>query len=58
MSDIWEMVDELVRMADKRGTKSISMSEIGKELKDAELNNAENIQEVRKTLLELGYRIV
>jgi hypothetical protein len=57
MFDMWEVIEELGTMADKRGTKRISMSEIGKELKDAEQNNAENIQQVHKGLVELGYQV-
>jgi hypothetical protein len=57
MFDIWEVVEELAAVAYERGTKRISMSQIGKELKDAEENNAHNVQEVRKTLVELGYSI-
>lgn len=57
MFDIWEVVEELVTMADERGTKNISMSQIGIELKNAEQNSAENIQEVCKSLAELGYRV-
>ena len=57
MFDIWEVVEELVTVAAERGSKTISMSQIGKELKDAEQNNARNIQEVRKSLVELGYRV-
>jgi hypothetical protein len=57
MFDIWEAVEELVAMADAGKTKSISMSQIGKELKDAEQNSAENIQKVCKSLVELGYRV-
>ncbi len=58
MFDIWEVVEELVATAYERGTKRISMSQIGKELKDAEQNNVRNVQEVRKTLVELGYCVV
>ncbi|HAR96495.1 MAG TPA: hypothetical protein DCR97_11115 [Deltaproteobacteria bacterium] len=57
MFDIWEVVEELVAVADKRATRRISMSEIGKELKDADENNAENIQGVHKALTELGYQV-
>ena len=57
MFDIWEVVKEIVTVANERGSKKISMSQIGKELKDAEQNNARNIQEVRKSLVELGYQI-
>ena len=57
MFDIWEVVEELVIVADERGSKRISMTQIGKELKDAEQNNAHNIQEVRKSLVDLGYRV-
>ena len=57
MFDIWEVVEELVTVAAERGSKTISMSQIGKELKDAEQNNARNIQEVRKSFVELGYRV-
>lgn len=57
MFDIWEVVEELVTVADERGSKTISMSQIGEELKDAEQNNARNVQEVRKSLVELGYRV-
>jgi hypothetical protein len=53
----WDVVEELTAVADDRGTKRISMSQIGRELKDAEENSAENIQEVRKILMELGYQI-
>lgn len=53
----WDVVEELAAVADDRGTKRITMSQIGTELKDAEENNAENIQEVRKILMELGYQI-
>jgi hypothetical protein len=47
----------IVTVADERGSKTISMSQIGQELKDAEQNTARNIQEVRKSLVELGYRV-
>jgi hypothetical protein len=57
MFDIWEVVEELVSIADKRARKKISMSEIGRELKDADQNNAENIQGVHKALVELGYQV-
>jgi hypothetical protein len=57
MFDIWEVVEELAAIADERGTKRISMSQIGKELKDAEQNNARNVQDVLKTLIELGYHV-
>ncbi len=57
MFDIWEVVEELVTLADKQSTKTISMLQIGKELKDAGENTAHNVQEVRRSLLELGYRI-
>ena len=57
MFDIWEVVEELAAKAYERGTKRISMSQIGKELKDAEQNNAHNVQEVCKTLIELGYSV-
>ncbi len=57
MFDIWEVIEELVTEADDRGTKRISISQIGKQLKDVEQNNAHNVQEVRKSLVELGYRV-
>ncbi len=57
MFDIWEVVEELVTIADKGGTETISMFQIGKELKDAGENSAHNVQEVRKALVELGYRV-
>ncbi len=57
MFDIREVVEELVSVADERGTKSISMSQIGRGLKDVEQNNPQNIQELRKGLLELGYQV-
>jgi len=57
MFDIWEVVEELVTLADEQGTARISMSQIGKELKDAGQNSAQNVQEVRKSLVELGYRV-
>jgi hypothetical protein len=52
-----DVVEELVTLADERGTKKISMYQIGKELKDADQNNAENIQEVYRQLVELGYQV-
>jgi hypothetical protein len=58
MFDIWEVVEELAATAYEHGTKTISMSQIGKELKDAKQNNIRNVQEVRKTLVELGYSVV
>jgi hypothetical protein len=58
MFDIWEVIEELTTVADGRGSKRISMSQIGKELKDAEQNNAANVQAVRNSLVELGYRVV
>ena len=57
MFDIWEVIEELVSTADYQGTKRISMLQIGKELKDAGQNSAQNIQEVRKSLVELGYQV-
>ncbi len=57
MFDAWEVVEELSAKADKQGTKRISMLEIGKELKDAGYNNARNVQEIRKSLIELGYQV-
>ncbi len=57
MFDIWEVVEQLVKEADEGGSKSISMSQIGRGLKDVEQNNAQTVQEVRKSLVELGYRV-
>jgi len=57
MFDIWEVIEELVSAADDQRTKRISMLQIGKELKDAGQNSAQNIQEVRKSLVELGYQV-
>ena len=57
MFDIWEVVEELAAIAYERRTNRISMSQIGKELKDADQNNVRNVQEVRKNLIELGYRV-
>jgi hypothetical protein len=57
MFDIWEVVEELAARAYEHGTKMISMAQIGKELKDVGQNNASNVQEVRNTLVELGYRV-
>jgi hypothetical protein len=57
MFDIWEVLEELVTTADERGSKRITMSQIGKELKDAEQNNVQNVQEVYRNLVELGYRV-
>ena len=53
-----EVVEELATIAEEQGTKRISIYQIGKELKDVDKNNAENIQEVHKRLVELGYRVV
>jgi hypothetical protein len=55
--NIWEVIEELVGTADEQGIKQISVSRIGKELKDAGENNAQNIQAVKKILGDLGYRI-
>jgi hypothetical protein len=57
MLDLTDVVEELVTVADERGTKRISMLQIGKELKDADQNNANNIQEVYKHLVGLGYQV-
>jgi len=57
MFDIWEVVEELVTMADEQGSRRISMSQIGKELKDAEQNNVQNVQAVYKNLVDLGYQV-
>jgi len=57
MFDIWDVVEELATIADERGTGRISMFQIGKELKDAGQNSAQNVQEVRKSLIELGYQV-
>ena len=57
MFDIWEVVEELASVADKQGSETISMLQIGKELKDAGENTAHNVQEVRRSLVELGYRV-
>ncbi len=57
MFDAWEVIEELSANADKQGTKRISMLDIGKELRDAGCNNAQNIREVRKGLIELGFQI-
>jgi hypothetical protein len=57
MFDIWEVVEELAAIAYERGTKRISMSQIGKELKDSKQDNAQNVQEVRNALIELGYSV-
>ncbi len=57
MFDAWEVIEELSANADKQGTKRISMLDIGKELRDAGYNNAQNIREVRKGLIELGFQI-
>jgi hypothetical protein len=51
------VVEELATIADERGTGRISMFQIGKELKDAGQNSAQNVQEVRKSLIELGYQV-
>ncbi len=57
MYDVWEVVEELVTVADRHRTKTITMLQIGRALKDAGENNAQNIQKVRKALVELGYRV-
>ena len=51
MFDIWEVVEELVALADERGTDTISMFQIGKELKDAGQNSAQNVQEVHEDIV-------
>jgi hypothetical protein len=58
MFNVWDVVEELAARAYEHGTKVISMSQIGKELKDMEQNNACNVQDVRNTLIELGCRVV
>lgn len=57
MFDTWEVVEEIVAKADEQGTKRITMAQIGKELHDAGLNNARNVQAVRRSLVELGYQV-
>ncbi len=57
MFDVWEVVEELATGADERGTRTISILEIGKALKDAGENSPQNVLEVRKALIDLGYRI-
>jgi hypothetical protein len=57
MFDTWEVVEELITLADEQGTETISMFQIGKELKDAGENTVRNVHEVRKSLVELGYRV-
>jgi hypothetical protein len=54
---IWEVVEELAATAYEHGTKTISMSQITKELNNVELNSPSSIEEVRNTLIELGYRV-
>jgi hypothetical protein len=55
--DIWEVVEELAATAYEHGTKTISMSQITKELNNVELNSPRSIEEVRNTLIELGYQV-
>ncbi len=57
MFSIWEVVEELVAIAYEHGTKTISMSQIRTELEGSEQNDVGNVDEVRESLIELGYTV-
>ena len=57
VSHIWEVVEELVAKAYEQGTATISMSQIREQLKHGEQNRVHDVEEVRKTLIDLGYRV-
>ncbi len=54
---IWKVIRELVSLAEERESKRVTMSEIGKELKAAGEDNTPNVQDVYKSLIDLGYQV-
>ena len=57
MFNIWDVVEELAAVAYEHHTKRISMSQIRKHLKAANQESPHTVEEVRKTLIQLGYHI-
>jgi hypothetical protein len=57
MVNILEVVEELAATAYERGTKRISVSQIERELNNVEQWSAQNVEEVCKTLADLGYQV-
>jgi hypothetical protein len=53
----WDVVEVLVENADERHSKAITYYEIGKELKDIDHNNAQNVATVKEQLVKLGYDV-
>jgi hypothetical protein len=54
---ILEVVEELVAEAYERGSKRITMSRIGKELKHSGRHSVQNTQAVYEALVDLGYQV-
>ncbi len=57
MFSVLEVVEELAATAYERGIKTISLSQIERELHSVERFSADNVEEVCKTLTDLGYRV-
>jgi hypothetical protein len=57
MLDIWEVVEELAATAYERGSKTISESQINKELSSIQQDSPHNVEEIKKSLLDLGYQV-
>ena len=57
MFNIWDVVEELAALAYEHHTKRISMSQIRKHLKAAKQDSPHSLEEVRKTLIQLGYHV-
>ena len=58
MFNIWDVVEELAAVAYERHTTTIPVSQIRKHLKAAEQDSPQNVEEVCKTLIQLGYHVV
>ncbi len=57
MFNVLEVVEELAVTAYERGTNTISMAQIERELDNATQDDARNIEEVCRSLSDLGYAI-
>jgi len=57
MFNMWDVVEELVAGAYERHTTTITMSQIRKQIKSAKKDGPHYVEEVRKTLIRLGYRV-
>ena len=57
MVNMWDVVEELAAVASERDTKRISLSQIRKHLEAAGQDSPHKVEEVRKTLIQLGYHV-